>query len=62
MRLDHRQDWNLMPVRTIPKNYRNLTGLVANSRTQSMSAFESTLERDFLLLLDFDPDVEGYEE
>jgi len=27
-----------------------------------MSAFESTLERDFLLLLDFDPDVEGYEE
>src|SRR2546426_7711862 len=51
-----------MPVRIVPKNYRNLTGLVANSRTQSMSAFESTLERDFLLLLDFDPDVEGYEE
>ncbi len=51
-----------MPVRTVPKNYRNLTGLVANSRTQSMSAFESTLERDFLLLLDFDPDVACYEE
>lgn len=51
-----------MPVRTIPKNYRSLTGLVPNSRTQSMTAFESSLERDFLLLLDFDPDVEWYEE
>jgi hypothetical protein len=43
-----------MPVRTIPKNYRNLTGLVPNTRTSGMTAFESTLERDFLLLLDFD--------
>jgi len=51
-----------MPVRIIPKNYRSLTGLVSNSRTQSMAAFESSLERDFLLLLDFDPDVEFYEE
>ena len=51
-----------MPVRIVPKNYRNLTGLVPNSRTQAMTAFESTLERDFLLLLDFDPDVAFYEE
>jgi hypothetical protein len=51
-----------MPVRRIPKNYRSLTGLVPNSRTQSMTAFESSLERDFLQLLDFDPDVEFYEE
>jgi hypothetical protein len=51
-----------MPVRIIPKNYRSLTGLVLNSRTQSMTAFESSLERDFFLLLDFDPDVEFYEE
>jgi len=51
-----------MPVRTIPKNYRSLTGLVPNTRTQSMTAFESSLERDFLLLLDFDPDVECFEE
>lgn len=51
-----------MPVRIIPKNYRSLTGLVSNTRTQSMAAFESSLERDFLLLLDFDPDVEFYEE
>src|SRR6266571_1241830 len=51
-----------MPVRRVPKNYRSLTGFVANSRTQSMTAFESSLERDFLLLLDFDPEVEFYEE
>jgi hypothetical protein len=51
-----------MPVRTVPKNYRSLTGLVPNTRTQSMTAFESSLEREFLLLLDFDPDVEFYEE
>src|SRR5919197_6548596 len=44
------------------KNYRSLTGLVPNTHTQSMTAFESSLERDFLLLLDFDPDVEFYEE
>src|SRR5919197_4727077 len=51
-----------MPVRTVPKNSRSLTGLVPNPRTQAMTAFESSLERDFLLLLDFDPDVELYEE
>jgi hypothetical protein len=51
-----------MPARTVPKNYRNLTGLVYNSRTRSLSAFESTLERDYLLLLDFDLAVEFYEE
>ena len=39
-----------MPVRTIPKNYRNLTGLVPNTRTSGMTAFESTLERDFLFV------------
>jgi hypothetical protein len=27
-----------------------------------MTAFESSLERDCLLLLDFDPEVEFYEE
>jgi hypothetical protein len=51
-----------MPARIVPKNYRHLTGLVYNSRTSTMTAFESSLERDFLLLLDFDPDVEYFEE
>jgi len=62
MQLDRAQDRSSMPVRIIPKNYRSLTGLVSNTRTRSMTAFESSLERDFLLLLDFDPDVEFYEE
>src|SRR2546421_5301425 len=62
MQFDRAQDRSFMPVRIIPKNYRSLTGLVPNTRTQSMTAFESSLERDFLLLLDFDPDVEFYEE
>jgi hypothetical protein len=51
-----------MPARIVPKNYRNLTGLVYNSRTRALSAFESTLERDYLVLLDFDPAVNHYEE
>ena len=51
-----------MPARIVPKNYRNLTGLVYNSRTSTMTAFESPLERDSLLLLDFDPNVECFEE
>lgn len=51
-----------MPARTVPKNYRHVTGRVYNSRTRSSSAFESTLERDYLLLLDFDPAVARYEE
>ena len=51
-----------MPARTVPKNYRNVTGRVYNSRTRASSAFESTLERDYFLLLDFDPTVEYYEE
>ena len=51
-----------MPVRKVPKNYRSLTGLVPHTRTSSMTAFESSLERDFLLLLDFDPEVAFYDE
>lgn len=42
-----------MPVRKIPKNYRNLTGVIKNTKANRMSGFESTLERDFYFLLDF---------
>ncbi|MBF4343943.1 heteromeric transposase endonuclease subunit TnsA, partial [Vibrio anguillarum] len=41
-----------MSVRTIPKNYRNLTGLAASTKAEK-PFFESTLERDFLTLLEF---------
>jgi hypothetical protein len=57
-----------MPVRRIPKSHRSLTGLVAATKragpgTQDgMAGFESSLERDLLILLDFEPEVLSYEE
>lgn len=50
-----------MPIRKIPKNYRNLTGVVASSKSVGSAQFESTLERDFLSLLEFAPDVLRFE-
>jgi len=50
-----------MPARKIPKNYRNVTGVVAARKAQGEAAFESALERDFLILLDFDPMVQSFE-
>jgi hypothetical protein len=46
-----------MPVRTIPKNSRSLTGKVVDFQSHRAVAFESALERDFYVLLDFDPTV-----
>ncbi|WP_018936980.1 heteromeric transposase endonuclease subunit TnsA [Thioalkalivibrio sp. ALJ24] len=51
-----------MPARKIPKNYRNLTGLIASQKGGGAPAFESSLERDLLILLDFDREVESIEE
>jgi hypothetical protein len=50
-----------MPVRRIPKNYRNVTGIAAHSKAEGQAMFESTLERDFIALLEFDPTVETFE-
>ena len=49
-----------MSVRTIPRNYRNLTGL-ANSQKAKGAFFESSLERDFLTMIEFDSGVESYD-
>lgn len=49
-----------MPIRKIPKNYRNITGILTNPSTHARHAFESTLERDFLLLLNFNKHVISY--
>ena len=49
-----------MPVRIVPKNYRNLTGLANSSKSKS-AFFESTLERDCISLLEFDTNVEYYD-
>jgi len=50
-----------VPIRTIPKNYRNVTGKFSSRKSEGESAFESTLERDFLALLEFDNGVSRYE-
>lgn len=50
-----------MPARTIPKNYRNVTGVAASSKSIGEAAFESTLERDFITILDFDFSVTEFE-
>ncbi len=50
-----------MPVRKIPMNYRHVTGRYAFPNGKSV-AFEAPLERDFLYLMDFDPDVAEVEE
>jgi hypothetical protein len=51
-----------MAIRNIPPNRRSLTGFVASRRDGRMVASESSLERDLLVLLDFDQAVERYEE
>lgn len=50
-----------MPIRKVPKNYRNVTGLAAAEKSIGAAQFESTLERDFLALLEFSPEVERFE-
>lgn len=50
-----------MPVRKIPKNYRNVTGVNFSSKSKGSPEFESTLERDFITILDFDPLVKSFE-
>lgn len=50
-----------MPTRNIPKNYRNVTGVAANSKSEGKAMFESTLERDWLTLLQFSAEVESFE-
>lgn len=40
-----------MPVRKIPKSYRNVTGMVADDRSGRMIGYESRLEHDCLKLV-----------
>lgn len=49
-------------VRQIPPNRRSVTGLHPSRKSGGMRAFESTLERDFVTLLEFDPAVDTYGE
>lgn len=36
-----------MPIRKIPKNYRNITGIAPCNKAVGIAAYESSLERDF---------------
>lgn len=51
-----------MPVRKIPRSYRAVTGATASVKVGRAVASESTLECDVFTLLEFDPDVDRYEE
>jgi hypothetical protein len=50
-----------MPVRKIPKNYRCITGIISAQKAVGEAGYEASLERDFLLLLEFDPAVKAFE-
>ena len=50
-----------MAARKIPKNYMNVTGSVAHGPNSEQSGFESLLEKDYLLCLQFDSTVEHFE-
>jgi hypothetical protein len=50
-----------MPVRKIPKNYLGVTGSFAGRKNAQMDAFESLLEKEYMLLLDFHDSVERFE-
>jgi len=50
-----------MAVRRVPKNYRNVTGIMASRKAAAPADFESTLERDFLTLLEFSPQVRAFD-
>lgn len=50
----------LEPVRRIRPSSRSITGKRPSQKTQIIQRFESTLERDFLTLLEFDTTIEDY--
>ena len=50
-----------MPVRKIPKNYLVVTGGFSSKKNGVMTPFESLLEKDELLQLDFDKSVVSFE-
>jgi hypothetical protein len=51
-----------MPIRKIPKSYRNVTGLTATDKSDEMTAYESRLEHECQKLLTFNTNVLKYEE
>jgi hypothetical protein len=50
-----------MPVRKIPKNHLVVTGSFASRKNAQMDGFESLLEKEYMLLLDFDEQIERFD-
>jgi hypothetical protein len=50
-----------LPVRKVKHGNRNITGLVVNTKDHIGDAFESTLERDLMLICRFDINVDKIE-
>lgn len=51
-----------MPVRKIPKNYLSVTGKFSSAKNAASLGYESLLERDLMILLEYDDSVERFEE
>jgi len=51
-----------LPVRKIPKNYLGVTGGFSSRKNGRMLGFESLLEKDFFILLEYDDEVLSFEE
>ena len=51
-----------MPVRKIPKNYLSVTGTFSSAKNGKSLGYESLLERDLMILLEFDDTVKSFEE
>lgn len=49
-----------MPARKIPLNYRHITGYIQSDKSDEYTHFEASLERDALILCEFDPNVEFF--
>jgi hypothetical protein len=51
-----------MPVRKIPRNYLFVTGIESSKKNTTTPAFESILEKELMVLLEFDEEVAAFEE
>jgi hypothetical protein len=49
-----------MPARKIPLNYRHITGYIHSDKSDDYTHFEASLERDALLLCEFDPKIKKF--
>lgn len=58
---DHKLE-TALPVRKIPKNYLGVTGGFASTKNGRMLGFESLLEKDLFVLLEYDDEVLSFEE